>query len=99
MSAARVPIFIKIKYNQATRKVTVPDYPPPVWAKLAAAITDRFAIPDSQSIALQYLDSDGDLITMLVHSQPLHHLIRSMSLIGVLPTARLRSSSMSFGTR
>ncbi|PLW19185.1 hypothetical protein PCANC_09968 [Puccinia coronata f. sp. avenae] len=64
MSAARVPIFIKIKYNQATRKVTVPDYPPPVWAKLAAAITDRFAIPDSQSIALQYLDSDGDLITI-----------------------------------
>ncbi|KNZ64453.1 hypothetical protein VP01_1027g1 [Puccinia sorghi] len=64
MSSQQTPLFIKIKYRHATRKVRLPSQPAPVWSKLSAAINDRFAIPENQPIGLEYLDPDGDLITI-----------------------------------
>ncbi|KAI9617446.1 hypothetical protein KEM48_004899 [Puccinia striiformis f. sp. tritici PST-130] len=64
MSSGQSPLFIKIKYAGSTRKVRVPNQPAPVWSKLSKAIIDRFVIPENQSIGLQYVDSDGDAITI-----------------------------------
>ncbi|KNE88973.1 hypothetical protein PSTG_17574 [Puccinia striiformis f. sp. tritici PST-78] len=64
MSSGQSPLFIKIKYAGSTRKVRVPNQPAPVWSKLSKAIIDRFGIPENQPIGLQYVDSDGDAITI-----------------------------------
>ncbi|KAA1074085.1 hypothetical protein PGT21_011034 [Puccinia graminis f. sp. tritici] len=64
MSSQQAPLFIKIKHANSTRKVRVPNQPAPVWSKLSAAIVDRFGIPEGQPIGLQYLDPEGDIITI-----------------------------------
>ncbi|KAA1078948.1 hypothetical protein PGTUg99_010658 [Puccinia graminis f. sp. tritici] len=64
MSSQQAPLFIKIKHANSTRKVRVPNQPAPVWSKLSAAIVGRFGIPEGQPIGLQYLDPEGDIITI-----------------------------------
>ncbi|OAV96522.1 hypothetical protein PTTG_00974 [Puccinia triticina 1-1 BBBD Race 1] len=64
MASHQAPLFIKIKHADSTRKVQVPNQPAPVWSKLSAAIVERFGIPKEQPIGLEYVDPEGDIITI-----------------------------------
>jgi hypothetical protein len=66
MSSHQVtPLLIKIKYAAVTRIFEV-NQPVPIWSNLSADILERFGIPKEQPIGLQYLDPEGDTITMSV---------------------------------
>ncbi|PLW32910.1 hypothetical protein PCANC_17104 [Puccinia coronata f. sp. avenae] len=58
-----IPLLIKIKYAAVTRIFQV-NQPVPIWSNLSADIVERFGIPKEQPIGLQYLDPEGDTITI-----------------------------------
>ncbi|KAI7933640.1 hypothetical protein MJO28_017537 [Puccinia striiformis f. sp. tritici] len=65
MSSHQAPLSIKIKHATVIHKVQVNQHVP-IWSTFLAAIAQRFGMPEEQPIGLQYLDPEGDTITMSV---------------------------------
>ncbi|KNE94666.1 hypothetical protein PSTG_12028 [Puccinia striiformis f. sp. tritici PST-78] len=63
MSSHQAPLSIKIKHADVIHKLQVNQHVP-IWSTFLAAIAQRFGMPEEQPIGLQYLDPEGDTITI-----------------------------------
>ncbi|KAI7959600.1 hypothetical protein MJO28_003391 [Puccinia striiformis f. sp. tritici] len=63
MSSHQAPLSIKIKHATVIHKLQVNQHVP-IWSTFSAAIAQRFGMPEEQPIGLQYLDPEGDTITI-----------------------------------
>ncbi|KNF02627.1 hypothetical protein PSTG_04222 [Puccinia striiformis f. sp. tritici PST-78] len=82
MSSHQAPLSIKIKHATVIHKLQVNQHVP-IWSTFSAAIAQRFGMPEEQPIGLQYLDPEGDTITISTQADcdELWHKVLSVTAI------------------